>query len=89
MKMLKESICLSKKSMIPKCHTYKLVTDSLRFGQNQSSVVRIEDGILLARRIDLGCVSLDLRRLMIDLVVYLGQKCRSCGREPSPAAELE
>jgi hypothetical protein len=77
--------------MIPKCHMYNFATGSslLCFWEYQPSVVRIKDGILLARRIDVRLVPLNLGRIMIDLIMYLCQKRRRCRRKPSPATKLK
>lgn len=69
---------------------YEYVTvTALCIGQYQASVVRIEDGILLARHVDFRFFSLDLRRFVIDLIMHPRQKLRGSCSEPSSAPELE
>lgn len=44
--------------MIPKCHMYEFVTVScLCFWKDEAAVVGVEDGVLFARRVDLGLSS--------------------------------
>lgn len=74
--------------MIPKCHMYKYGA-VLCVGQYQASVVRVVDGVVLLRRIDLGSLHLGLRHLVVDLFMHLRQERRGRRRKPSPTTQLE
>jgi hypothetical protein len=61
----------------------------LCFWEDETAVVGIEDGVFLARGVELGVFSLSYRGFVVDFVVHLGQERSRCCRKPSTTSELE